>query len=146
MLTDTQWRQIEDFIPVLNALKCATTALSADTNVSISVAYPVANDLIVAHLTVSEDDSVTVSNFKETVSASLKRRLMSDADFATKLPVISCALDPRHKQLKFLTPSQRLGLKEYISAEMMSTAQASTPSSTSINESNGATSDNRYGM
>jgi hypothetical protein len=99
-LERSQWQIIEDVIPVLHTLKCATTALSGENNVSNSVILPVTHGLLKLHLVVSEDDSRVVAAFKTAVSASLKERLLKCDEIS--IPVLSAALDPRHKQLKFL--------------------------------------------
>jgi len=74
-LPDSHWRLIEDMIPVLKALKCATTVLSADINVTSSVIYPVVHGLQSKHLNSCDDDCPTVSEFKAAVSSSLNRRM-----------------------------------------------------------------------
>lgn len=102
-LERSQWQIIEDIIPVLEALKCATTALSGEKNISSSVTLPVTHGLLKLHLVVSEDDSLVVANFKTAVSASLKERLLTSDEIS--IPPLSAALDPRHKQLKFLAPT-----------------------------------------
>jgi len=77
-LQESHWQLIEDILPVLQALKCATTVLSRETNVSASVVYPVAYGLVTNHLVVGDCDSKLVADFKIAVSDSLKRRLMFD--------------------------------------------------------------------
>ncbi|KAL1249750.1 hypothetical protein QQF64_020755 [Cirrhinus molitorella] len=39
-LTDDIWGGMEELLPVLHSLKCATTALCGETGVSISMVYP----------------------------------------------------------------------------------------------------------
>ena len=98
-----QWQVIEDIIPVLQALKCATTVLGAETNVCCSLILPVTHGLLSRHLQVSQDDSRLIADFKTTVSGSLERRILSSGD--VNIPLITAALDPRHKQLQFLGPA-----------------------------------------
>jgi hypothetical protein len=57
-LQHNQWQVTEEMLPVLRALKCATTALSADTYVSLSNAFSVMHALLSIHLQASEDDSI----------------------------------------------------------------------------------------
>lgn len=119
-IQDSHWRIVEDFIPVLQALKCATTALGTDLMVSCSVVYPVVNGLLTIHLSECDDDSQVVSEFKRAVSASLRRRIMNNAvvindnQIDIKLPAIAAMLDPQHKQLKFLPRSQLPVLKQQL--------------------------------
>jgi len=113
-LPDSHWRLIEDILPVLKALKRATTVISTDMNVSSSVIYPVTHGLQTKHLITCDGDCETVAAFKAAVSASLTRHLLSDVNLFKKIPVIAAALDPRHKQLKFLSSSQRLATREHV--------------------------------
>lgn len=114
-LQHDQWQVIEEILPVLQALKCATTALSADMYVSVSNVFPVMHALITNHLQSSEDDSATVDLFKEEVRRSLTQRLFaSSVPITSKLPAISAFLDPRHKHLCFLTDSNKVAVKEHV--------------------------------
>jgi hypothetical protein len=113
-LPDSHWRLIEEILPVLQALKCATTLLSSDLNVSCSIIYPVVHGLQTNHLNPCADDCPTVAEFKQAVSASLSRRLVHAADLHLKIPVIAAALDPRHKHLRFLSASQIVAVKQHV--------------------------------
>ena len=113
-LPDSHWRLIEDILPVLKALKCATTVLSTDMNVSSSIIYPVVHGLQTKHLVACDGDCETVAAFKAAVSASLTRHLLSDPNLYNKIPLIAAALDPRHKQLKFLTITQQLATRGHL--------------------------------
>jgi len=88
-LQESHWQLIEDILPVLQALKCATTVLSRETNVSASVVYPVAYGLVTNNLVVGDCDSKLGADFKTcppsairsqrfAVSDLLKRRLTFD--------------------------------------------------------------------
>ncbi|KAJ8353306.1 hypothetical protein SKAU_G00208730 [Synaphobranchus kaupii] len=90
-LRDEYWQLIEDVAPVLAALKCTTTVMSAETEVSISNAYPITFSLINTHLMRVQGDSSKVAEFKSKVRTSL-----------------ATMLDPRHKHLGFLTPTRRI--------------------------------------
>ncbi|KAK0139092.1 hypothetical protein N1851_024374 [Merluccius polli] len=48
-LKDEYWQLMEDVAPVLGALKCATTIMSAEKEVSISNTYPITFSLINSH-------------------------------------------------------------------------------------------------
>ncbi|KAJ8332530.1 hypothetical protein SKAU_G00423190 [Synaphobranchus kaupii] len=82
---------MEDVAPVLAALKCATTVMSAETEVSIPNTYPITFSLINTHLMRVEGDSSKVAEFKSKVRTSL-----------------ATMLDPQHKHLGFLTPTRRI--------------------------------------
>jgi hypothetical protein len=120
-LQHDQWQVIEEILPVLQALKCATTALSADMYVSVSNVYPVMHALINSHLKPSEDDSAAVDCFKTEVRRSLTQRLFdASIPITSKLPAISAFCDPRHKHLCFLSDADKLAVKEHV-VNLMST-------------------------
>lgn len=52
-------------MPVLHSLKCATTALCGESNVSLSMIYPVVANLLSKHLKEVPEESNNVTNFKE---------------------------------------------------------------------------------
>jgi len=107
-------RAIDRKLSLPDTLKCATTVLSTDMNVSSSVIHPVIHGLQTNHLIACDGDCETVAAFKAAVSASLTRRLLSDVNLFKKIPVVAAALDPRHKQLKFLSIPQRMATREHI--------------------------------
>ncbi|KAJ8339584.1 hypothetical protein SKAU_G00363700 [Synaphobranchus kaupii] len=108
-LKDEYWQLMEDMAPVLAALKCATTVMSAETEVSISNTYPITFSLIDTHLMREEGDSSKVAEFKSKVRTSLGERIKVQSDDLTSTPaMIASMLDPRHKHLGFLTPVRRL--------------------------------------
>ncbi|ROL45338.1 Zinc finger BED domain-containing protein 1 [Anabarilius grahami] len=101
-LTDDCWEVMEELLPVLHSLKCATTALCGESGVSISMVYPVTATLLSKHLKEIPGESPKVSQFKQTVSMSLERRLApANVSSACKVAYIASFLDPRHKHLRF---------------------------------------------
>lgn len=74
-LKDEYWQLMEDTQPVLSALKCATTVMSAEKDVSISNTYPVTFGLINIHLMRSEGDGPRLIEFKTKVRSSLIQRM-----------------------------------------------------------------------
>lgn len=114
-LQDREWQLIEEILPVLEALKCATTALSGDSSVSISAVYPVAYGLMNNHLKPLDDDSPMVQTFKTEVNESLRVRLnVGERSICQKLPVIAAFFDPRHKHLPFLSDITRVETKQFV--------------------------------
>lgn len=111
-IPDSHWRMLEDIIPVLKGLKCATTVLSTENNASSYVIYPVTHGLLANHLSTCDTDSDVVTAFKSAVSAFSNRRLTSDAKLITKIPITASALDPRHKLLNFVPSVMRCQVKE----------------------------------
>ncbi|KAJ8415779.1 hypothetical protein AAFF_G00403360 [Aldrovandia affinis] len=74
-LKDEYWQLVEDMAPVLAALKCATTIMSAEKEVSISNTYPITFSHINTHLVRREEDRKRVIEFKSKVRASLGERM-----------------------------------------------------------------------
>ena len=68
---------MEDVAPVLETLKCATSAtvMSSETEVSISDTYPITFSLINVHLKTDEGDRSKVGEFKTRVRTSLGERM-----------------------------------------------------------------------
>lgn len=74
-LKDAHWQLIEDVVPTLKALKCATTVMSAEREVSISNTYPITFGLINAHLQSEGDANRVLVEFKTKVRNSLSERI-----------------------------------------------------------------------
>ncbi|XP_075325281.1 E3 SUMO-protein ligase ZBED1-like [Odontesthes bonariensis] len=110
-MKDEHWQLMEDSLPVLKALKCATTVLSSETEVSISSTYPITFSLINAHLKSDDGGHPKIEAFKNEVRSQLAKRMKVDSD---NFPMIAMILDPRHKHLGYLKPSQRLTLKNAV--------------------------------
>uniref|UniRef100_H2ZY19 HAT C-terminal dimerisation domain-containing protein n=1 Tax=Latimeria chalumnae TaxID=7897 RepID=H2ZY19_LATCH len=108
-LTDDNWQIIKELLPVLRSLKCATTVLFGESEVSISMVYPVTATLLSKHLKTVPEESNKVTEFKTAVSESLRLRLQPAAlHRAEKAALISSLLDPRHKHLKFIDAPVRM--------------------------------------
>lgn len=74
-LRDEYWQLMEDVAPVLETLKCATTVMSTETEVSISDTYPITFSLINVHLKTDKGDTSKVGEFKSRVRTSLGERM-----------------------------------------------------------------------
>ncbi|XP_075763279.1 E3 SUMO-protein ligase ZBED1-like isoform X1 [Pelodiscus sinensis] len=112
-LQDEHWQLLEDILPVLSTLKCATTAMSAEQLASISNIYPICNSLLQTHLrSEAPAENATVTAFKAAVRRSLEHRMTpSDPAIAAKPAVIAALLDPRHKHMRFLSPVVQIAAK-----------------------------------
>uniref|UniRef100_H3B6R6 HAT C-terminal dimerisation domain-containing protein n=1 Tax=Latimeria chalumnae TaxID=7897 RepID=H3B6R6_LATCH len=75
-LMDDNWQIIEELLPVLHSLKCATTALCGESKVSILMVYPVTATLLSKHLEPVPEESNKVTEFKTAVLESLRRCLI----------------------------------------------------------------------
>lgn len=74
-IRDEHWQIMEEILPVLEKLKCATTVMSTEKEVSVSNIYPITFSLINKHLISAEDDSPRVKEFKAKVRQSLCDRM-----------------------------------------------------------------------
>ncbi|XP_051997694.1 E3 SUMO-protein ligase ZBED1-like [Xyrauchen texanus] len=130
-LRDNFWQLMEDMAPALEALKCATTVMSADTEVSISNTYPITFSLINTHLKTADGDSSRVAEYKSKVRTSLSERMKVESeDLTSTTPMIATMLDPRHKHLGFLIPASRISAH----SKLLELAMAEHVGSTSTNE------------
>ena len=106
-LKPEQWDLIQQLTVVLKPLQVATTALSGELKVTVSLIYPVVNGLLSNHLNVGSQDVPTVQRFKETVRKELSSRFCPDSlETATEIHVIAALTDPCYHQLKFLNTEQ----------------------------------------
>ncbi|KAK7160440.1 hypothetical protein R3I93_008173 [Phoxinus phoxinus] len=106
---------MEELLPVLRALKLATTALCSEKEVSVSVVYPITAALLSRHLKRDEGESPKVSEFKRRVSESLTSRMEPEnTGTAQKAAIVASFLDPRHKHLKFTTNAVKEAVHEKV--------------------------------
>jgi hypothetical protein len=112
-----QWELAENLIKVLQPLQIATTFLSYEANVSCSCVLPMLFGLKQS-LEPSEEHCSTISLFKCTVVAEIKRRWSLESLDPSSPLVLASALDPRFKQLKYLTNEARGVVKETIVSRM----------------------------
>ena len=75
-LIDENWKVIEDIFEA--SFKFTTTALCSETHVCISLEHPVTNSLLTRHLIPIPGETRTVSEFKEAVATSLRKRIVPD--------------------------------------------------------------------
>lgn len=76
-LTDENWQTLEDILPALHSLKCATTAMCSESHVCISLVHPVTTSLL-KHLKPNDGESAKVTEFKTTVAESLKKHVSAN--------------------------------------------------------------------
>ena len=82
-LTDDGWNVMEELLPVLRSLKCATTALCGKSEVSSSIIYPVTATLLSKHLRASPAESAKVLQFKNAEAPKKRSRVLPKPGFVS---------------------------------------------------------------
>ena len=98
--------QMECIVTVLEPLAEATTMLSQEKNVSLSIVKPILSALLKKHLYPSEVDTALMSQMKAVISARIEG-LYSNREMTNRLMCLASVLDPRFKALKFLPAAER---------------------------------------
>ncbi|XP_041366567.1 E3 SUMO-protein ligase ZBED1-like [Gigantopelta aegis] len=111
-LTDSHWTIIEGMIPVLKPLYMATRIMCSEEYPTISGLDPILYSLKNHHLLVKDTDCVSVATFKEKLLADIHRRYsLNDDKILSSLTMLATFLDPRYKNLPFLSDEQRETVK-----------------------------------
>eukprot|EP00062_Callorhinchus_milii_P023158 gi/632981698/ref/XP_007907735.1/ PREDICTED: zinc finger BED domain-containing protein 4-like [Callorhinchus milii] len=105
-LTDTQWKLLEDLIPVLKTLKVASSFLSEPRNTSVSCLLPCLHGLASA-LKLQHRDSPNVMATGIRAEIHKRWRLWDQEEMMESPAVLASFLDPRFKDLRFLTSETR---------------------------------------
>jgi hypothetical protein len=93
---------------VLRQLTKVTTYMSTESNVSTSVVYPIVCGLIRKHLSANTDDIPVVIRIKTVIADDLHKRFKpAEVATAATVHVLSSCLDPRYKNLNFLSNEQQ---------------------------------------
>ncbi|XP_052786338.1 E3 SUMO-protein ligase ZBED1-like [Mya arenaria] len=107
-LKDGEWTVVSELSDVLSHLTVTTSYMSTEKNVSCSEVYPIVTSLLDNTLRACEADSHVVKEVKGVIAADLRRRFRpSNEATATSTPVLAALLDPRYKDLDFLSTEQR---------------------------------------
>ena len=112
-LSSDNWLTLEDLSKVLEPLEVATVFLSKETNVSLSTVLPIVYGLV-SKLAATEDDTQNIREVKIKIVAALRRRWNLDDFDAKQVSILATALDPRFRQLKFLSDELRSDMKAEI--------------------------------
>ena len=108
LLKDNEWDLLNSLLPCLHPLEVATTALSGEKYVSVSMLYPIVMGLVNVHLRASTSDSSIVKKTKDVIRNQLVTRFKTESDrICNSVPILASALDPRFKSLEFLPTKQR---------------------------------------
>jgi len=127
-LTNEEWHSINSICPVLDPIKLTTVMLSAEENVSISIALPAVAGLL-QNTVINEDDPDTVRAFKEEFHDQLITRFKMDVRNRDCVTVLHKAafLDPRFAHMCFVTGATRVLVIDVLRQEL-----ASLPPTTAV--------------
>ena len=120
-IKDCHWKVMETIVPVLQPLFEATELLGKENVPTGSAIYILVQDLVANHLEASDIDTVVARDLKKAIKKGIMTRFFvnengTPLDKILKSPlIISTALDPRFKQLKIMTNTQRDIVKQKIS-------------------------------
>lgn len=107
-LKDGEWTVVSELSDVLSHLTETTSYMSTEKNVSCSEVYLIVTSLLDNTLRACEADSHVVKEVKGVIAAELRRRFRPSNDAtATSTLVLAALLDPRYKDLDFLSTEQR---------------------------------------
>jgi hypothetical protein len=96
LLKDDDCEIIEELLPALKPIEVATTALSSEQHVLVSMLYPIILGLTNVHLKMDQDDKVIVKKLKDVIRNSLILRFRTNTKEVCKtMPLIASALDLR---------------------------------------------------
>ncbi|XP_062586859.1 E3 SUMO-protein ligase ZBED1-like [Saccostrea cucullata] len=109
LLKDHEWDLIDQLSIFLKDFAEVTTYMSTETHVSISQIYPIVCGLLRRIDDISGDtESNNIHRVRETVKDELMRRYKPTCkETAKSITIVTSFLDPRYKNLKFLSKDQR---------------------------------------
>ena len=100
------WLQIRQIVDAMKPLSAALTALSARNNSCVSTVYPLVHRLLQHHLLPANTDSDMIQSFKRAVTEILRDNFnFQELNNGNKTAIFASFLDPRYKDLKFLSTS-----------------------------------------
>ncbi|XP_018591922.2 zinc finger BED domain-containing protein 1 isoform X2 [Scleropages formosus] len=123
-LADHQWRLLQELVPILRTVRIAAAFLSEDTNAPISALMPCLHGVSrLLGQRMAESGCAVAQGVMQRLRAGMEKRWrLGEEDVLQDSPaVLSSFLDPRFKELRFLSPHARSKLhdkvKELLSAQ-----------------------------
>uniref|UniRef100_A0A0A9WWE7 Zinc finger BED domain-containing protein 1 n=3 Tax=Lygus hesperus TaxID=30085 RepID=A0A0A9WWE7_LYGHE len=121
-LTEQEWSILEDISAALSPFKVTVATLVEEKNPLISIMKPILCQLLNVHLEKSPADSHFLSSLKTTLVTILEERYRGSKVKETL--EMSSALDPRFKNLPFLTEEEKVEVKQKLT-EILKTLSTS---------------------
>ena len=116
-LRDDEWIAVSELCVVLSDLTETTSYMSTEKNVSCSEIYPIVRGLPSNTLRIGDVDSEVVRKVKDSIAEELHQRFCpTETETGSSVPVLAALLDPRFKDLDFLSSAQRHKAEEALEA------------------------------
>ncbi|XP_025973880.2 E3 SUMO-protein ligase ZBED1-like isoform X2 [Dromaius novaehollandiae] len=131
-LADHQWKLLQDLVPVMRTIKIATSFLREEQNVSISSLMPCIHGIVTAIAQQSEEASSVIKTVVGNIRSELTQRwgISEDEKVLESPAVIASFLDPRFKEMRFLSPSLRSELHKRVKNMLSQVFNHQSPSAT----------------
>uniref|UniRef100_A0A663F7N6 Zinc finger BED domain-containing protein 1-like n=2 Tax=Aquila chrysaetos chrysaetos TaxID=223781 RepID=A0A663F7N6_AQUCH len=131
-LADHQWKLLQDLVPVMRTIKIATSFLREEQNASVSSLMPCIHGIIAAIGQQSEESGAIIKTVVGNIRSELTQRwgLSEDEKVLESPAVIASFLDPRFKEMRFLSPSLRSELHKRVKNMLSQVFNHQSPSAT----------------
>ncbi|XP_010163933.1 zinc finger BED domain-containing protein 1-like, partial [Antrostomus carolinensis] len=115
-LADHQWKLLQDLVLVMRTIKIATSFLGEEQNVSISSLMPCVHGIISTIGQQAEEVGAAIKMVIGNIRSELTRRwgLAEEEKVLENPAVIASFLDPRFKEMRFLSPNLRSELHQRV--------------------------------
>ncbi|XP_075774069.1 E3 SUMO-protein ligase ZBED1-like [Pelodiscus sinensis] len=131
-LADHQWKLLQDLVPVMRTIKIATSFLREEQNISISSLMPCIHGIVAAIGQQLEESSDVIKMVVGNIRSELMQRwsISEDEKVLESPAIIASFLDPRFKEMRFLSPSLRSELHKRVKNMLSQVFNHQSPSST----------------
>lgn len=131
-LADHQWKLLQDLVPVMRTIKIATSFLREEQNASVSSLMPCIHGIVAAIGQQSEEAGAVIKTVVGNIRSELTRRwgLAEDEKVLESPAVIASFLDPRFKEMRFLSPGLRSELHRRVKNMLSQVFNPQSPSAT----------------
>ncbi|XP_074786812.1 E3 SUMO-protein ligase ZBED1-like isoform X2 [Athene noctua] len=128
-LADHQWKLLQDLVAVLRTIKIATAFLREEQNASASSLLPCVHGVVGAIGRQAEEAGAVLKTVVGNIRTELMRRwgLAEDERLLESLAAIASFLDPRFKELRFLSPGLRSELHKKVKAMLSQVCHPQSP-------------------
>uniref|UniRef100_A0A8B9RVR7 HAT C-terminal dimerisation domain-containing protein n=1 Tax=Accipiter nisus TaxID=211598 RepID=A0A8B9RVR7_9AVES len=131
-LADHQWKLLQDLVPVMRTIKIAMSFLCEERNMSVLSLMPCIHGIVTAIGQQSEEAGTVIKTVVGNIRSELTQRwgLLEDEKVLESPAVIASFLDPRFKEMRFLSPSLRSELHKRVKNMLSQVFNHQSPSAT----------------